>query len=206
MDTFRCVSITLACIIICMFLLPSSSEDGVKKSTLDAKITTQQISDTALPFLQAIIDEEYDAHFSGEEEEYYPKKTLTRGARNNNPCNLVDNGQDWFGKIGNDGRFMVFDTPEHGIRACAVMFRNYYNKHKLDTVRKIVARMAPEHENDTKKYMRQLAHILKVGVDEKINFIERMHDVLSAVIFLENGKVPGYTESLFIPYSYQSDM
>lgn len=189
------------------FFKPSTLK-SVDTFRLDSNITPHEIAGAMAPIALSIKDSMIDDHFEDAfvGEPFTPQMTFTRGVRNNNPCNLVANNQEWFGQVGADGRFMVFDTPEHGIRTCAVMIRNYYDRHKLDTVRKIVTRMAPEHENDTHKYMRQLARILKVGVDEKINFIERMHDVLAGIIFLENGKVPAYTESLFIPYSYQANM
>lgn len=75
----------------------------------------------------------------------------TRGLRNNNPCNLKSSkNTKWDGQIGSDGKFIIFESPEYGIRACAKNLKNYQCKNGLDTLRSMVYRMGPPHENDTK--------------------------------------------------------
>lgn len=134
------------------------------------------------------------------------KKQTVRGLRNNNPCNLVKTGATWYGQTGHDGKFMRFETPEHGLRACAVMLKNYYTRNKIDTVEKIVQRMADVRVDNIPRYTRNLARLINVKPDQKINVIEKMPDILKALVFLENGENSLYTDNMFIPYTYQQNL
>lgn len=125
----------------------------------------------------------------------------TRGLRNNNPCNLKSSkNTKWDGQVGSDGKFIIFESPEYGIRACAKNLKNYQHKNGLDTLRSMVYRMGPPHENDTKKYVRNLSNIVGVSPDEKINVLKHLPEIIKGVIFLENGKMP-YPEKMFIGYT-----
>lgn len=125
----------------------------------------------------------------------------TRGLRNNNPCNLKSSkNTKWDGQVGSDGKFIIFESPEYGIRACAKNLKNYQQKNGLDTLRSIVYRMGPPHENDTKKYVRNLSNIVGVSPDEKINVLKHLPEIIKGIIFLENGKMP-YPEKMFIGYT-----
>lgn len=125
----------------------------------------------------------------------------TRGLRNNNPCNLKSSkNTKWDGQIGSDGKFIIFESPEYGIRACAKNLKNYQQKNGLDTLRSMVYRMGPPHENDTKKYVRNLSNIVGVSPDEKINVLKHLPEIIKGIIFLENGKMP-YPEKMFIGYT-----
>lgn len=125
----------------------------------------------------------------------------TRGLRNNNPCNLKSSkNTKWDGQIGSDGKFIIFESPEYGIRACAKNLKNYQCKNGLDTLRSMVYRMGPPHENDTKKYVRNLSNIVGVSPDEKINVLKHLPEIIKGIIFLENGKMP-YPEKMFIGYT-----
>lgn len=125
----------------------------------------------------------------------------TRGLRNNNPCNLKSSkNTKWDGQIGSDGKFIIFESPEYGIRACAKNLKNYQYKNGLDTLRSMVYRMGPPHENDTKKYVRNLSNIVGVSPDEKINVLKHLPEIIKGIIFLENGKMP-YPEKMFIGYT-----
>lgn len=125
----------------------------------------------------------------------------TRGLRNNNPCNLKSSkNTKWDGQIGSDGKFIIFESPEYGIRACAKNLKNYQHKNGLDTLRSMVYRMGPPHENDTKKYVRNLSNIVGVSPDEKINVLKHLPEIIKGIIFLENGKMP-YPEKMFIGYT-----
>ncbi|MBF4328050.1 structural protein P5, partial [Vibrio anguillarum] len=84
---------------------------------------------------------------------------MTRGIRNNNPANIEDNGTPWRGRMGNDGRFIIFDSPVNGIRALARILNTYKVKHGLNTIEGIINRFAPPVENDTNSY---IAHAEKV--------------------------------------------
>lgn len=125
----------------------------------------------------------------------------TRGLRNNNPCNLKSSkNTKWDGQIGSDGKFIIFESPEYGIRACAKNLKNYQHNNGLDTLRSMVYRMGPPHENDTKKYVRNLSNIVGVSPDEKINVLKHLPEIIKGIIFLENGKMP-YPEKMFIGYT-----
>lgn len=125
----------------------------------------------------------------------------TRGLRNNNPCNLKSSkNTKWDGQIGSDGKFIIFESPEYGIRACAKNLKNYQHKNGLDTLRSMVYRMGPPYENDTKKYVRNLSNIVGVSPDEKINVLKHLPEIIKGIIFLENGKMP-YPEKMFIGYT-----
>lgn len=125
----------------------------------------------------------------------------TRGLRNNNPCNLKSSkNTKWDGQVGSDGKFIIFESPEYGIRACAKNLKNYQQKNGLDTLRSMVYRMGPPHENNTKKYVRNLSNIVGVSPDEKINVLKHLPEIIKGIIFLENGKMP-YPEKMFIGYT-----
>ena len=98
----------------------------------------------------------------------------TRGIRNNNPANLRRTGDRWLGmrQQQTDGAFVQFDTMAYGLRALIVVLRNYYTLHGLRTVRRIIARFAPEGENDTAAYVEYVARIVGRGADEEIACID----------------------------------
>lgn len=86
---------------------------------------------------------------------------LARGLRNNNPGNIRLSTTQWQGQVpGEDTAFVTFETMAHGIRALVVLLQTYFNKHRLDTVRKIISRWAPPSENDTDAY---IAAVCKPG-------------------------------------------
>lgn len=122
-----------------------------------------------------------------------------RGIRNNNPGNIRW-GENWQG-LAKDGKkkdpsFCVFTEPKWGIRALCKVLLTYYRRHDLDTVRGIINRYAPTNENDTSAYMKHVAELLGVGVDDKINVLDVnvMFLLIIAIIRHENGKCP-YTDA-----------
>lgn len=81
-----------------------------------------------------------------------------RGIRNNNPGN-IRLGNDWRGEVvppaeRTDKQFEQFISLEHGYRALLIVLRTYITKHRLTTLRGIITRWAPEHENDTEAYIK----------------------------------------------------
>ena len=91
-----------------------------------------------------------------------------------------------------DPEFIVFDTPEMGIRALAKVLLNYRRKHGLKTVRGIIGRWAPPNENDTLAYAKAVAKALGVTVDQPIDMEDRdvMQTLVTAIIRHENGEQP----------------
>lgn len=101
---------------------------------------------------------------------------IPRPARNNNPFDL-EAGDHWQGLMPTDRlteqqrheRFAVFEAPEWGFRAGVVMLRNYKILYGLNTVRKVVSRLAPPNENPTNDYMNFVAHEIGVKPDDVID-------------------------------------
>ena len=122
----------------------------------------------------------------------------TRGLRNNNPGNIRKTATDWRGEVvGSDSAFETFATPEAGIRALAVLLRNYQRKYGLRTVRAIITRYAPPSENNTESYVSAVARRLNVGADLPINLEDSatLSALVQAVIKHENGVQP-YTVAM----------
>lgn len=96
-----------------------------------------------------------------------------RGLRNRNPGNLEKvMGTPWQGQIlpGDDERFCTFESMVMGCRALIKTLVTYHKVHHLDTVRQIITRWAPPHENDTTAYMQHVAEAIGLAVDETIPF------------------------------------
>ena len=94
-----------------------------------------------------------------------------RGIRNNNPGNIERSGVTWKGMAADqsaDSRFIVFNSPEYGIRAMARVLKNYMVQ-GYDTVQKIINRWAPPIENDTGAYAKAVARHLGVDSNEELN-------------------------------------
>lgn len=96
----------------------------------------------------------------------------TRGIRNKNPGNLEKTQTVWQGEIrpGGDERFCEFESLIMGCRALIKTLVTYHTKHGCSTVRSIIERWAPSHENDTESYMEHVASAISKGVDERIPF------------------------------------
>jgi len=115
---------------------------------------------------------------------------ISRGLRNNNPGNLIDDGvSKWVGKIGVDisGKFhyLRFDTMENGIRAMAINAKNKIRNKGLDTLRKYITNYV-SGENPT-AYMNFASSRLGIGLDDKINVDRDLKKLIDAHIDFENG-------------------
>jgi len=125
--------------------------------------------------------------------EYEPLPGLNisqpRGIRNNNPGNIEANAIKWQGATGNDGRFVVFDTPENGIRALARILKTYRDKYGLETVRGIVSRWAPPSENNTGAYIGSVCSRVSVAPDARLAPAD-YPALVAAIIRHENGVQP----------------
>ncbi|MBE4607425.1 structural protein [Vibrio navarrensis] len=114
---------------------------------------------------------------------------MPRGIRNRNPGNIEDNGTAWRGRMGNDGRFIIFDTPENGIRAIARIIQTYRTKHGLNTLEGIINRWAPPHENNTDAYIRHAEKALNILRHEAIGQ-QHLEPLIKVIIKHENGVQP----------------
>lgn len=125
--------------------------------------------------------------------------TEPRGLRNHNPGNIEHTGTPWQGLDDppSDGRFCRFKAPEWGIRAIARTLITYQDKHDITTVRGVINRWAPSHENDTGAYVSHVAQKVGVGPDDTINLqsYEHSRPLVEAIILHENGKQP-YSKAL----------
>jgi hypothetical protein len=119
----------------------------------------------------------------------------SRGLRNNNPGNIDRNATRWQGMADDqsgDPRFVVFKTPQYGIRAIARLMLTYQNQYGLKTVRALINRWAPPVENNTSAYVAAVASGVGVGPDDPIDVdtTEVMLPLVKAIILHENGQNP----------------
>ena len=123
---------------------------------------------------------------------------MTRGERNNNPGNIRKSAIEWKGEVsGDDKAFETFNTPEEGIRALAVLLKNYYKKHGLKTVRKIINRYAPANENDTDAYIDAVCKDMEVMADQILVLSDTvLFNFVTAIIRHENGRIIYNTETI----------
>ena len=116
----------------------------------------------------------------------------SRGMRNNNPGNLEANG--WTSNLpgykGTDGRFAIFDTPEHGVAAMDANLQGYARK-GINTPLAIASTWAPgsEQGNNPGSYGGAIARALGVGLNDKIDMSDpaTRAKVESAMALVENG-------------------
>jgi len=121
-----------------------------------------------------------------------------RGIRNNNPGNLENNGIDWKGLslVQGDKRFYQFAKPEYGIRALARVLKTYERKYGINTVKGIIDRWAPPHENNTESYIKHVAQVLGVRPNEPFAVTENLVPLTEAIILHENGSNPYSMETI----------
>lgn len=122
---------------------------------------------------------------------------MTRGIRNRNPGNIRKSSNAWVGKIaGSDPAFETFDTMENGIRAAAVLFRNYQSKYGAESIIDLIGRWAPNNENNTRAYAKFVAENVFPGepwMDAVVKPINLRSSILfpflRAVFRMENGPI-----------------
>lgn len=118
-----------------------------------------------------------------------------RGVRNNNPGNIDRSSVPWQGEDRSQAarqreqRFCVFDSAEYGFRALAKTLQTYQTKHRLRTVKGIINRWAPPHENITSAYVREVAKALGVDADAAVDVKDfaTMFCLAKAIARHENG-------------------
>lgn len=144
--------------------------------------------------------------------EFFGKNFMSNGGEvttYNNPGNL-EKGQGYAGETGktyaNDRErpFVVFDSPEMGVRALAMDLQTKIKRHEGD-VDKIIAQYAPDNENDTKKYQEFVKQKLKKDkvTDKDLKFlvqaiIEKENKPEVASYYLENPDI--MTKGLAMSY------
>jgi len=95
-----------------------------------------------------------------------------RNIRNNNPGNIEDGdfAKRQPGYMGSDGRFAVFQTPNHGAQAMDNLLQSYANS-GLNTPASIVGKWAPRSDNQASfdNYVKFVSNQLGVGPNDQIN-------------------------------------
>lgn len=131
-------------------------------------------------------------------------KQLPRGIRNHNPGN-VERGKDrWLGMSADqsaDTRFLVFDTPEAGIRALMRILINYQERHGIKTLRDAINRWAPPGENNSSAYVQHVSRLTGFDPDEPLDFLDREINVAlaRAIVRHENGEPTVYGRREWYP-------
>jgi len=126
-----------------------------------------------------------------------PKDTRPRGIRNNNPTNIEDSSIPWRGRVGNDGRYVVFDTAINGLRAGYLEIWDSIVRDGDDTIRTLIRQWAPPIENLTGAYQNSVrAQTGIANIDTKLNYLRDATPLLKAIVQHENGQQP-YTAQQF---------
>lgn len=114
-----------------------------------------------------------------------------RGIRNCNPLNIRI-GNTWLGERENpdDNEFEQFVNMKYGIRAAFLILRRYIRRYKLNTIRLIISRWAPEKENLTESYIRSVSTQMKLDADAEIRYEDNvtMCKLVDAMIVVECGQ------------------
>lgn len=127
-------------------------------------------------------------------------ESMPRGIRNHNPGN-IELGEPWEGLATaeekmefqkEEQRFCVFRAPKWGLRALARLLGNYQRIHDLTTIRGMVNRWAPPHENDTDSYVRAVSEGMGISPRTRFSFTSKdlAVSMMKAVIKHENGIQP----------------
>lgn len=117
-----------------------------------------------------------------------------RGLRNNNPLNIRLGANRWPGEvIGGDPAFRTFDTMHDGIREGARLLLEYATRfateNKVVCVANVIARWAPDTENDTASYAQDVAKRLCVSLTQPIDLRNPiiLRQIVLAIAHHENG-------------------
>ena len=115
-----------------------------------------------------------------------------RGLRNNNPGNIRINGDLFQGEVrpSKDKSFKQFTTMAYGYRAMFKILSNYFKNYKLDTIRKMITRWAPQKENHTEADIKAVSDYAGIPADDPINVNDReqMIRIVAGMSRVENGR------------------
>jgi hypothetical protein len=110
------------------------------------------------------------------------KKQLPRGLRNCNPGNIRKNSIVYAGEIvpSQDDEFKQFVTMAYGYRAMFVLLYTYQHRYGLDSIAQMIARYAPENENNTAAYIDVVAE--RSGVPANGHITATNGDVMIPIV------------------------
>ncbi|MEY0431110.1 hypothetical protein AB7V88_15065 [Providencia rettgeri] len=171
-------------------LIPTVSDDGRLLSDDEAIALFEETGNHLGVFDNPDDATAYAESLHNQQEKLYTKKTQdNRGGRNNNPGNLRISDNIWDGQIGDDGEFVQFASPEHGVRALGKNLITYRNKGFV-TVNQIINRWAPKKDgNKTEKYIAFVSQ--RMGVDPNVPIDVTNIDTLKSIttaIMAQEGK------------------
>lgn len=112
----------------------------------------------------------------------------TRGIRNNNPGNIRVSKDQWEGMTGDDGSFIIFDSPESGVRALGKNLLSY-GRQGYDSIEKIINRWAPPNENDTQAYIDSVVAATGIPATQSLDLSDpdTLSSLAQAISFHETG-------------------
>ena len=122
---------------------------------------------------------------------------LPRGLRNRNPGNIRRSAVRYKGETeSDDAAFKTFASTAWGYRAMFVLLHTYRVRHRIATLRGMIARWAPPSENDTGAYLRTVVRRSGVDPDAEIDTRDgpTMTRIAAAMARVENGVEPDEAE------------
>lgn len=115
----------------------------------------------------------------------------TRGERNNNPLNIKYNpANNWLGrrKPRKDDKFEEFTSVTYGIRAAMIIIKNYIRQHHINNLQSLIARWAPQQENNVSLYLQFVAYKSGVKAGEPLRWTDKnkICRIVKAMAFYES--------------------
>ena len=115
-----------------------------------------------------------------------------RSARNNNPGNLeYGDFARRHGALGSDGRFAIFPSPEHGLKAMeSLLFET--SSYRNRTIAGAITRYAPHFENDTGSYISRVARAAGVSPHTRMSSLspDQRERMIKGMMAVEGQKQP----------------
>lgn len=170
-------------------LIPTVSDDGRLLSDDEAIALFEETGNHLGVFDNPDDATAYAEILHNQQEKLYTNKAQDRNGRNNNPGNLRISDNVWEGQTGDDGEFVQFASPEHGVRALGKNLITYRNKGFV-TVSQIINRWAPKKDgNNTEGYIAFVSQ--RMGVDPNVPIDVTNIDTLKSIttaIMAQEGK------------------
>ena len=113
-----------------------------------------------------------------------------RGLRNNNPLNIRHSADRFQGEIaGTDKSFKTFASLPYGYRAAFVILGTYLSR-GINSIEKIISRLAPSAENDIESYIAQVEKYSGVPRNKVLTPASgaELIMIVAAMSFVENGQ------------------
>lgn len=186
-------------------LIPTVSDDGRLLSDDEAIALFEETGNHLGIFDNPDDATAYAESLHNQQDSFYTQssdgKKKARGLRNNNPGNIeFSKENNWVGQLGSDGRFVQFETPEHGIRALGKNLLSYARQGYV-TPEQIITRWAPPgkiDKNDTEAYIKFVSEYIGVDRDVPLDLtdLNTLTKMTMAIITQENkGHRIDYTQA-----------